>query len=704
MDVPVSVATNVPMSQVPSFGSADTDPSATATVVEDAWKLPNNEELREELLQRYSESEKAAAWVRSAETVKTYNDELVTRWKEEMDTLLVYAGLFSAVLTAFNVQSYQLLQPEPTDPSLAVLKRISAQLNSFSVNPSFVNSTQHPLTDDEINPPFYAPTSAVWINALWFSSLICSLASASIALMVKQWLHELSIGVSGTSRESARIRQYRLNSLKRWRVGSIVIIIPILLQLALFLFLVGLVMLLWTLHGTVAAVATSLVGTLFVFVAITTLLPVLRVDCCYRSPQALGIFMAVREVRKAIRAFRVRLAEGAWSLTKPWKRSDGFLGKAAELTWRLYVTACISKKDLPSWHGREQIVVAKDMNVLDRDLASMAYTTTFDSDYLDVLRPLMADLPWPHAVACYEDIFHARTRLWGASTARTQDRFARHSFDALHVLLTVSGDERDENWQNTVTRVLNNLPLPSDTFEENVLRNLSVLAKDNNPCADKAFLRIIMHLRDHETQDVFESRDGIRAVMIMSEWRARFPGGTDIPTTLRHYLQSIESVVRCALRSISSDLSDDDRQSIRTRVQSTLSSFRGFLRTSLWKEPSLYICLGLSNIVPLLVELVRHDRELVTEELAETLDHVWSAIREDAQDVADGERLRRVQAYIDWTGEVLEALKAVMDGRPVDAGQKSRMKRPRAQFDIVKTSSSPRFASWTRRRPRLPSL
>ena len=48
------------------------------------------QELREELLQRYSESEKAAAWARSAEIVKTYNDELVTRWKEEMDTLLVY--------------------------------------------------------------------------------------------------------------------------------------------------------------------------------------------------------------------------------------------------------------------------------------------------------------------------------------------------------------------------------------------------------------------------------------------------------------------------------------------------------------------------------------------------------------------------------------------------------------------------------------
>ena len=56
------------------------------------------QELREELLQRYSESEKAAAWARSAEIVKTYNDELVTRWKEEMDTLLVYVSSDSTLV------------------------------------------------------------------------------------------------------------------------------------------------------------------------------------------------------------------------------------------------------------------------------------------------------------------------------------------------------------------------------------------------------------------------------------------------------------------------------------------------------------------------------------------------------------------------------------------------------------------------------
>ncbi|KAH9934068.1 uncharacterized protein BXZ73DRAFT_18153, partial [Epithele typhae] len=166
------------------------------------------------------------AWARSAEVVKTYNDELVTRWKEEMDTLLVYAGLFSAVLTAFNVQSYQLLQPDPQDSTVQALKQISSQLSSFSINSNFANSTHPPVSSSDLDQPFTAPTSAVWINTLWFSSLVFSLASASIALMVKQWLHELSIGVSGTSRESARVRQYRLEGLKRWHVATIVIVIP----------------------------------------------------------------------------------------------------------------------------------------------------------------------------------------------------------------------------------------------------------------------------------------------------------------------------------------------------------------------------------------------------------------------------------------------------------------------------------------------
>ncbi|KAI8984840.1 hypothetical protein BD414DRAFT_380825, partial [Trametes punicea] len=180
------------------------------------------------------------AWSHLASTVKDYSDEMTKRWNKEIDTHLVFAALFSAILTAFNVQSYQMLQPPTLDPVLGALQQISAQLSSFSTNPPFINST-HPAfkqTDATTVPSPLPPASAIWLNALWFSSLVLSLSSASIGIMVKQWLNEYNSGISsGTSREAARIRQHRLNNLKRWRVAEIMTMIPILLQLSLALFL-----------------------------------------------------------------------------------------------------------------------------------------------------------------------------------------------------------------------------------------------------------------------------------------------------------------------------------------------------------------------------------------------------------------------------------------------------------------------------------
>ncbi|EIW58205.1 uncharacterized protein TRAVEDRAFT_123752, partial [Trametes versicolor FP-101664 SS1] len=76
----------------------------------------------------FTEERKTKAWKDTTETVQKYSDEMIRRWKEEIDTYLVFAGLFSAVLTTFNVQSYLLLQPAPPDPSFAVLQQISSQL------------------------------------------------------------------------------------------------------------------------------------------------------------------------------------------------------------------------------------------------------------------------------------------------------------------------------------------------------------------------------------------------------------------------------------------------------------------------------------------------------------------------------------------------------------------------------------------------
>ncbi len=52
--------------------------------------------IREELSKEFTQDEKEKVWTECIEAVKTSYDQLLGRWKEEMDTLLVYvSGTFT---------------------------------------------------------------------------------------------------------------------------------------------------------------------------------------------------------------------------------------------------------------------------------------------------------------------------------------------------------------------------------------------------------------------------------------------------------------------------------------------------------------------------------------------------------------------------------------------------------------------------------
>ncbi|KAI0364347.1 hypothetical protein BV20DRAFT_1057264 [Pilatotrama ljubarskyi] len=241
------------------------------------------EHLVEELLQQrknlFSAKEKADAFSSAAEVVQKHSSEIVDRWNKEIDTYLVFAGLFSAILTAFNVQSYQMLQgPSPPDLNTVVLQQISQQLRSFSINPPFINTTHPTLPASFLSTSVDAASSppvlqwGIWLNITWFSGLILSLAAAVMGITVKQWLNEYASGLFGNSRDTARLRQYRFKNLLKWHVGVVVMTIPLLLQFSLALFFAGLLILLWNLHHAVASVASALVGFVAVFIVCTALL------------------------------------------------------------------------------------------------------------------------------------------------------------------------------------------------------------------------------------------------------------------------------------------------------------------------------------------------------------------------------------------------------------------------------------------------
>ncbi|KAI1795666.1 hypothetical protein LXA43DRAFT_731709 [Ganoderma leucocontextum] len=352
----------------------------------------------------YTDKQRAEAWELCATTVKNHSDEMLKRWEDEINMLLTFAGLFSAALTAFNVQSYLLLQPDSGDMAVLALAHISSQLSSFSVNSAFVNSSQPafvPLTNS-----FVAPRNAVWINALWFPSLICTLSASSIAVTVKQWLYQYKQGLSGTSREISRLRQYRYDNLLSWRVPEIIALLPILLQIALALFLGGLIILLWSLHPLVALIGTALVGALFVFHFATTLLPTFRPDCSYQSPQALGIFLALQPLRKfCIRAARAILPFFTRSfLTR--------IDRSLNLVWAK-LGSFFPKRGTrrSSWHTRERAAADSKRADLDRGLVMTAYDVTLiDTVLYTSLGPCMWGMQPGCVRRCYDDVFGTRLK------------------------------------------------------------------------------------------------------------------------------------------------------------------------------------------------------------------------------------------------------------------------------------------------------
>ena len=165
-------------------------------------------------------------------------------------------GLFSAVLTAFNVESYKGLTQDSSDTSAAALLQISRQLSSLHSNSTALNTPDQAYTSPEFSPS----DATVLINMLWFSSLVLSLISASLGILVKRWLREYLTTGYTSPKERIRLRYYRYSQgLIKWRVFEIAALPQLLLHLSLILFFVGLSEFLRQLNPTVGWSITVLI-------------------------------------------------------------------------------------------------------------------------------------------------------------------------------------------------------------------------------------------------------------------------------------------------------------------------------------------------------------------------------------------------------------------------------------------------------------
>ncbi|KAG7100078.1 hypothetical protein E1B28_001861 [Marasmius oreades] len=205
------------------------------------------------------------SWDIIMKTVENLDQDLVKGYKEDIDTLLVFAGLFSAVVTAFTIESYQWLQEDPQDTTVVLLRQIAQQMGGQST------SASQPIN-------FIPSSSAVRINTFWFLSLILALVDALFSLLCKQWIREHQRQINTrTPGQALALHWLRNQSFERWHVPTILASLPILLEIALFLFFAGLLELLWTQHLIPFAFALGIVGLAVSFYLVTTILPGLSV-------------------------------------------------------------------------------------------------------------------------------------------------------------------------------------------------------------------------------------------------------------------------------------------------------------------------------------------------------------------------------------------------------------------------------------------
>ncbi|KAI5889140.1 uncharacterized protein SCHCODRAFT_02511590 [Schizophyllum commune H4-8] len=198
-----------------------------------------------------------------ATLVYKHDNSQCQSWRDEIESFMVFAGLFSAVLTAFIMESYKWLMVEPDDISADYLRQILALMSHVDVTAVKTVSRSTPLPSDVMTR----------INGFWFSSLTLSLTSALVGIVSKQWLREFLRDTGHSHQTNLAVRQVKYDGLTEWYVGAVIATIPLLLQTALFLFLAGVIDLLWHLQKGVAVLISILCSSTMLFFLITTILP-----------------------------------------------------------------------------------------------------------------------------------------------------------------------------------------------------------------------------------------------------------------------------------------------------------------------------------------------------------------------------------------------------------------------------------------------
>jgi hypothetical protein len=177
----------------------------------------------------------------------------------------------------FIVESYKKLSPDSGDTTTSLLTQISQQLSGFRNN-------AYPPPQEAAA---FSPSLAIlFVNALWFLSLVIAIVSAFYLMLVQQWIRRYTQTLAELTRDQDRVRSCLFLGTQKYRMSHAIGLIPIPLHISVFLFFSGLIIFLFTISNAIAIVLTAAVVLIGLLYMVLTILPVTDDVCPYFTPMS----------------------------------------------------------------------------------------------------------------------------------------------------------------------------------------------------------------------------------------------------------------------------------------------------------------------------------------------------------------------------------------------------------------------------------
>ncbi|PVF91766.1 hypothetical protein CPB86DRAFT_830414 [Serendipita vermifera] len=255
---------------------------------------------------------------------------LVAKWNNTLQTVIVSAGLYSAVVTAFTIEALRQLAGDPAETTRDILLVISQQLANPST-PPFKSPRKSPFGSS----PRKSPDSLSLSSYFFLLSILCSLIAAVIALPALRWVSTYDERIKGyTSRDRATKRGLRDLQGRKRMMQFLVQALPFLLVFSLFLFAGGLAS--WIGYITEGDFVDTIMGTVWFFGIILMLVLQCLLAFLFRTSEI------TVEVWSLVTPYIPKSAEALSERTGYWLTAVSFMWMSKPQT----NSKCLRERDL----------------------------------------------------------------------------------------------------------------------------------------------------------------------------------------------------------------------------------------------------------------------------------------------------------------------------------------------------------------------